>query len=75
MIAQEENEITTRAGKVKSLCGEKSDGYNEMGPREDDRMTNREGKSVCCHRPRVYPAFHFISIDFGVCAELDLFLY
>lgn len=60
MIAQEENEITTRAGKVKSLCGGNSDGYNEMDPGEDDRMTNREEKNVCCHWPRVYTAFHFI---------------
>lgn len=71
MIAQEENEITTRAGKVKSLCGGKSDGYKEMGSGENDRMTNREEKNVCCHGPRVYTAFHFILIDFWVCAELD----
>lgn len=60
MIAQEENEITTRAGKVKSVCGGKSDGYDEMGSGEDDRMTNREEKNVCCHGLRVYTAFHFI---------------
>lgn len=61
MIAREENEITTRAGKVKSLCvwGGKSDGYNEVGSGEDDSVTNGEEKSVCCHGPPSPSCFPF----------------
>lgn len=47
MMAQEENEITTRARKVKSLFGEGGggvewDGHDKMGSGEDDRKTSRE---------------------------------
>lgn len=38
MIVQEENEITTRARKVKSLFGgEEWDGHDEMGSGEEDK--------------------------------------
>lgn len=77
MIAQEENEITTRGGKVKACVGRRGwvDGWTEGGVKKEDGMTQKEEKGhwdVCCHGLKVYTAVYFICIDFQVSAKLNV---
>lgn len=62
MIALEENEITTRGGKVKACAGKK-------GP-ADRRWSQK--RDVCCHRLKVCSAVDFICIDCQVSAKLNV---